>query len=59
MKTLRTAAIALALTAVAAVAALPAVNAVGKTSKDKVMQAAVPVPMCPPSDPNGCGIYSK
>ncbi len=59
MKTLRTAVIALALTAIAAVAALPSVNAGDQTSKGKVMQASVPVPMCGPHDPNGCGIYSK
>ncbi|WP_419805876.1 hypothetical protein [Terriglobus sp.] len=57
MKTLRTAAIALALTAIAAVAALPTVNAGDATSKGKVMQAAVPTPTCGPHDPNGCGIY--
>ena len=57
MKTLRTAAIALALTALAAIAAIPSVNAGDNTSKSKVMQAAVPTPTCGPQDPNGCGIY--
>ena len=59
MNTLRTVAIALALTTVAAVAALPSVNAGDKVSKGKTMQAMCPMPACPPSDPNGCGIYSK
>ena len=59
MKTLRTAAIALALTAIAAVAALPSVNAGDKTSKGKVIQAAAPVPACAPGDPNACGMFSR
>ena len=59
MKNLRTAAIALALTTAAAIAALPAVNAGDHAVKSDVLQASVPVPMCPPNDPNGCGIYSK
>ena len=59
MKTLRTAAIALALPAIATVATLPTVNAGDKSSKSNVLQASVPVPMCGPHDPNGCGIYSK
>jgi hypothetical protein len=57
MKTLRTAAIALALTALATVASLPSVNAGDKTAKGKVMQASAPVPMCNPGRPDGCGIY--
>lgn len=59
MKTLRTAAIALALTAIAAVAALPTVSAGDKSAKKIELRAAAPVPVCGPHDPNGCGIYSK
>ncbi|GAA3759052.1 hypothetical protein [Terriglobus aquaticus] len=59
MKTLRTVAIALALTAAATVASLPSVNAGDTTAKGKVMQASAPVPTCPPGDPNACGMFSR
>ena len=59
MKTLRTAAIALALTALATAAALPSVNAGDNSAKGKMMQASAPVPTCPPGDPNGCGMFSR
>ena len=55
MKTiLRNAALALSILSLGAVAARPvSMKPVGSTK----VQATMPVPVCPVSDPHGCGIY--
>ncbi len=47
--------IALTLTGAAASAVTPKINAKTITPATK----AFPIPMCPPGDPNGCGIANR